>query len=123
MLDPPITFSRGQKLRGDMPKDKLLRNQKLRAITLERAEKFVSKDYWSDVNLFSKLYKTRKSSCVSLSVYSVPYTDVNHTDKVSFQEAMKCEFEKVEVGKEFGPSWSTHWFKGVHSLQRSLCSG
>jgi alpha-mannosidase len=95
-----------------MPKNKLLRNEKLKEITLERAEKFVSKDYWKDVNLYSILYKERRSDCVKLSVYSVPDTDVNHTDKVSYEEAMKQEFVPVELGKSYGPSWSSHWFKG-----------
>lgn len=95
-----------------MPKNKLLRNQKLKAITVERAEKFVSKDYWKDVNLWSKLYKKRQPDCVRLSVYSVPNTDVNHTDKMSYKEAMEQEFVPVKVGQSYGPSWSTHWFKG-----------
>eukprot|EP01126_Amoeba_proteus_P024131 TRINITY_DN2427_c0_g1_i5.p1 TRINITY_DN2427_c0_g1~~TRINITY_DN2427_c0_g1_i5.p1 ORF type:complete len:1066 (-),score=226.52 TRINITY_DN2427_c0_g1_i5:155-3352(-) len=96
-----------------MPKDKPLRNQKLRAITIERAEKFVSKDYWKDINLFSKLYRERRTDCVKISVYSVLDTDINRTDRVSFSEAMKQKFEPVEVGKSYGPSWATHWFK-VH---------
>lgn len=95
-----------------MPKNKLLRNQKLREITLERAEKFISKDYWKDVNLFSKLYKER-AECVQLQVYTVPDTDVNRTDKMSYEEAMQQEFVSVELGKSFGPSWASHWFKGI----------
>ena len=56
---------------------------------------------------------------MQLQVYTVPDTDVNRTDKMSYEEAMKQEFVPVELGKSFGPSWASHWFKGTKLLHSS----
>jgi alpha-mannosidase len=86
----------------------------LRRITLERAEKYLSKETWTDVNLFGKLYKARDPSAVSIAVWSVPKVDPNNTDIVKYEEAIKQNFTSTSVGTSFGPSWSTHWFKSNH---------
>ena len=44
--------------------------QKNRSLTVERIEKFVSKVYFTDVNLYGRLYG--ETAPVKLSVYSVP---------------------------------------------------
>lgn len=43
---------------------------------------------------------------VKLSTWAAP-----GQDRPTFKEAVSHEFEDTEVGKSFGPSWSTHWFK------------
>lgn len=78
----------------------------LRSITLDRANKFVSTDFYSDINLYSKLYSKRSSEAVKLSVYSVP-----DLKRISFEKATKQSFHPTSIGTSYGPSWSTHWFK------------
>lgn len=96
-----------------MSKDVITNSEKLRKITIERVEKFLSKDAWTDINLFSKLCKSRSQNAVKLQVYSVPDTDPNYTDKAKLEDIVGQKFEPATVGQAFGPSWSTHWFKGV----------
>ncbi|CAG8529788.1 12341_t:CDS:10 [Funneliformis caledonium] len=79
----------------------------VRGITFDRCDKFISRNFYSDVNLYSQLYKKCESSkdYIELRVYSVP-----NLERVTFEEAIKCEFKKAACGDQFGPSWSTHWF-------------
>ena len=95
-----------------------LNAEKLRKITLERAEKFISKSEWTDINLTSKIYGATSSDSVQLRVWSVPDTNPNHTDKVSYGEMLKqpeSAFVEARLGQTFGPEWSTHWVKGMPS--------
>ncbi|KAG0368052.1 Glycoside hydrolase, 38 vacuolar alpha mannosidase [Gamsiella multidivaricata] len=78
----------------------------LRSITLDRAAKFSSADFYSDINLYSQLYKKRSTDAIQLQVYSVP--DLR---RIPFDEAVKQHFEPTTTGTLYGPSWSTHWFK------------
>ncbi|KAG9063638.1 Glycoside hydrolase, 38 vacuolar alpha mannosidase [Linnemannia hyalina] len=78
----------------------------LRSITLDRANKFVSTDFYNDINLYSKLYSKRSSEAVELSVYSVP-----DLKRIPFEKATKQSFHPTSTGTSYGPSWSTHWFK------------
>ncbi|KAH9368692.1 hypothetical protein HPB48_004711 [Haemaphysalis longicornis] len=72
--------------------------------TLERAEKFVSPVYFTDVNLYGKIYSETKD-LTSLSVWSTP-------DRVPFAEASsRPDYVKACVGDQFGPTWTTCWFK------------
>ncbi|CAG8450748.1 8086_t:CDS:10, partial [Ambispora leptoticha] len=79
----------------------------VRGITVERLDKFTSKDFFADVNLFSALYKKRTDDFkhVRLQVHSV-----QGLKRIPFDEAIKKEFRPASVGDSFGPSWSTHWF-------------
>ncbi|CAI2163478.1 3771_t:CDS:10 [Funneliformis geosporum] len=79
----------------------------VRGITFDRCNKFLSRNFYSDVNLYSQLYKKCESSkdYIELRVYSVP-----NLNRITFEEAIKCEYKKAECGDKFGPSWSTHWF-------------
>ncbi|CAG8784830.1 4952_t:CDS:2 [Dentiscutata erythropus] len=78
-----------------------------RNITVERCEKFLSRDFFSDVNLYSQLYKKRTGSeeHIKLSVYNVP-----DLKRITFEEAVKAKYKPAKCGDTFGPSWSTHWF-------------
>lgn len=90
--------------------------EKMRKITLERAEKFISKSEWTDINLTSKIYGARSHESVSLRVWSVPNTDPNHTDKVCYGDMLKQlddAFLPAKIGQTFGPEWSSHWIKGT----------
>lgn len=100
--------------------DSHLNAEKIRKITIERVEKFLSKSEWTDVNLWSKLYSASSPDSISLRVWSVPDTDPNHTDRVSYEDMLKqpeSAFREAKTGETFAPEWSTHWFKGMkHSL-------
>lgn len=90
--------------------------EKMRKITIERAEKFLSKEEWKDVNLWGKLYSAACPDSVKLKVWSVPDTDPNNTDRVSYEDMRKqpeSAFREAKIGETFGPEWSTHWFKGI----------
>ncbi|KAF9572872.1 Glycoside hydrolase, 38 vacuolar alpha mannosidase [Mortierella alpina] len=78
----------------------------LRSITVDRAAKFSSEEFFSDINLYSQLYSKRSSEAIGLSVYSVP-----DLKRIPFDEAVKQTFEPTTTGVQFGPSWSTHWFR------------
>ena len=74
----------------------------IRSITVERCEKFLSRSFYSDVNLRSQLYKHREVShdYIKLQVYSVP-----DLKRITFEEAVKGEYRKAKRGDVFGPSW------------------
>ncbi|XP_077998328.1 alpha-mannosidase 2C1-like isoform X2 [Glandiceps talaboti] len=71
--------------------------------TLERAEKFISSCYFTDVNLHGRLYPEK-----------LPLTNIKHfaaPDRIPYQEAVTQTFKDAKTGQSFGPVWSTHWFK------------
>ncbi|KAI8597961.1 glycosyl hydrolases family 38 N-terminal domain-containing protein, partial [Dissophora ornata] len=78
----------------------------LRSITLDRAAKFTSEEFYSDINLCSQLYKARSTDAIELSFHSVPALK-----RITFEEAIQLNYEPTSTGRTFGPSWSTHWFK------------
>lgn len=59
-------------------------------------------NFASEGNLRGKLYSQRAP--VALSVYSAP-------DRIRFAEALQGSYRPTHVGEQFGPVWSTHWFK------------
>ena len=104
---------------------------KNRRTTLERVEKFLSKDYFVDVNLFGRLYPQK------MDISSILHWDASSSAKfpppnagdlpgdtasISSSEFTGEPAWKVKVpGKDhfqpyklgdpsFGPTWSTHWF-------------
>ncbi|CAG8637438.1 551_t:CDS:2, partial [Diversispora eburnea] len=73
-----------------------------RNITLDRCDKFTSKDFFSDVNLYSNLYKKRTDSenFIKLQVYKVP-----QLLRITFEEAIRGNYEPAKRGDSFGPNW------------------
>uniref|UniRef100_A0A2R5LBB2 alpha-mannosidase n=1 Tax=Ornithodoros turicata TaxID=34597 RepID=A0A2R5LBB2_9ACAR len=87
---------------------------KNRRSTLERAEKFISPLYFTDVNLFGRIYPEQRPF-TSLNVFSTP-------DRISFSEATKhADYEPATVGQNFGPTWTTCWFKVVVDIPNKWC--
>lgn len=101
---------------------------KNRSLTVERTEKFVSKVYFTDVNLYGRLYGETEQ--VKLGVYSVPdlerlpysqvigkltfvYICLNCRIELLFLQIEQGVFEPTKVGQSFGPSWSTHWYAWI----------
>ncbi|XP_054706199.1 LOW QUALITY PROTEIN: alpha-mannosidase 2C1-like [Uloborus diversus] len=77
---------------------------KNRRTTLERIEKFISHLYFTDINLYGRLYPQKTSLPTLL------HFDSN--GRVPFKEAMEIgNFTPTKVGSSFGPTWTTHWFK------------
>jgi len=76
---------------------------KNRRTTLERLEKFMSPIMFTDVNLMGKLY-TEKAPLKRIQHYAAP-------GRITYEEAINGTYEDTEVGREFGPTWSTHWFR------------
>jgi alpha-mannosidase len=81
--------------------------QKHKKITVERLEKFVSKQSWSDVNLRSMIYGERLQ-LTDVRVFSVP-----GLERMPLATALRVgKFEPFDrKTRRFGPSWSTHWFQ------------
>ncbi|XP_005089580.1 alpha-mannosidase 2C1 [Aplysia californica] len=94
--------------------------------TLERAEKFISEHYFTDINLRNRVYPAK-----------APLKELKHCavqDRIPYRDVLngKYSFSPCAVGDSFGPVWSTHWFaltisippawkgKEVHLLWNSL---
>ena len=71
--------------------------QKHPELTLQRLKNFASES-----GLKGKLYTHRAP--VALAAYAAP-------GRITYSEAMRGDYEPIEVGKKFGPLWSTHWVK------------
>ena len=87
---------------------------KHRNITLERFEKFLSRDYWVDINLRGHLYGAT-APLAALSHWALPSNgagDFARTTRPSLAEVLTtATFTPVAVGSGYGPTWATHWFK------------
>src|SRR5436853_1944874 len=66
-------------------------------ITKRRLRQFAS-----EAGLRGRIYPRRAP--VGLKVYSAP-------DRIPFDEALRGEYRAAQVGEQFGPVWSTHWFR------------
>jgi len=66
-------------------------------LTLQRIQLFATQR-----GLVNKLYT--QSAPVKLAVYHAP-------DRITYDEAMKGDYQPAQVGQQFGPFWSTHWFR------------
>jgi alpha-mannosidase len=58
--------------------------------------------FGGDRGLAGKIYTQRAP--VQLSVYSAP-------GRITYEEAMQGSYRPTQVGEQFGPFWSTHWFR------------
>lgn len=82
--------------------------------TLERAEKFISPLYFTDVNLHGRIYAEERP-LTSITVFLTP-------DRISFSEAAKhADYKPTTVGAKFGPTWTTCWFKVVIDIPNKWC--
>ncbi len=70
--------------------------QKHPEVTLERVQLFAAE------GLASLIYPQRAP--VTLAVYHAP-------DRITYDQAMQGQYELTQVGQQFGPFWSTHWFR------------
>nr|CAG4651772.1 EOG090X04YD [Triops cancriformis] len=80
--------------------------------TVERIEKFVSPLYFTDVNLYGKLY----SATAKLDGIFHSSSSKQDWKTISFKDVSTDEFTPIKIGDSFGPTWSTHWFKLVVSI-------
>lgn len=76
---------------------------KNRRTTLERVEKFISDVYFTDCNLRGRLFGAR-CPVDSLSRFLTE-------ERISYEDALKKDFQPAQVGQTFGPTWWTCWFK------------
>jgi alpha-mannosidase len=71
--------------------------QKHLDLTLQRIQSFAT-----ERGLFGKIYTDRAP--VKLNVFSAP-------GRISYTEAMKGSYQPAIIGQQYGPFWSTHWFR------------
>ncbi|KAK3953099.1 glycosyl hydrolases family 38 N-terminal domain-containing protein [Pseudoneurospora amorphoporcata] len=83
----------------------------------DRISQFYAKGQWENNNLNAMMFEGVASGepHVELSVWDAP-----GQDRPTFDEAVKHEFRKTEVGAWFGPAWSTHWFKVILTVPKDL---
>ncbi|XP_055518623.1 alpha-mannosidase 2C1 [Leucoraja erinacea] len=81
---------------------------KNRRATLERAEKFVSPVYFTDVNLRGRLFGAN-CPVESLSCFLTE-------SRISYETAVNGDFTAAKVGDSFGPTWWTSWFRVTFSI-------
>lgn len=82
--------------------------KQIHSIYQSRLRQFVDAGQYREQGLIGKLNEAVASGTdwVKLSVYSPP-----NLSRPLFKEATSHTFHPTKVGKSFGPSWSTHWFK------------
>lgn len=86
-------------------------------IYLQRIEGTYKDNQYRKHNLTAMFDEGRASGSpnVKLSTWAAP-----GQERPTFQEAVSHDFEETEVGKEFGPSWATHWFKVQLTVPKDL---
>lgn len=82
--------------------------QKQWGIYFGRLQRFISRDYNAEHNLAGQVLRRRDASSIRLDVWTPP---PNGLLRPSFHQAINATFSPTSVGTEFGPSWSTHWFR------------
>jgi alpha-mannosidase len=72
-----------------------------------RIDKFISTDFFADVNLQSVLWHRSISDAphIELAIYSAP-----DLQRPTFEHVRKQTFRPFGRNEQIGPSWSTHWF-------------
>ena len=91
-------------------------------VLLERCEKFLSKDYWTDINIQSQLQRSTHSlanlQCIELQPeephYSFEEIRAMFGSSTSTSRSRSCA-----LGESFGPSWATVWFHLSFALPES----
>ncbi|KAJ2905043.1 alpha-mannosidase [Zalerion maritima] len=91
--------------------------QRISNIYRDRIAQFYSHGQWEKVNLNAMMNEGTASGHphVKLYVWNAP-----GQERPTFKEAVKHDFAPTEVGKWFGPSWSTHWFKALLIVPEEL---
>ncbi|KAJ2656985.1 Glycoside hydrolase, 38 vacuolar alpha mannosidase [Coemansia sp. RSA 1200] len=91
--------------------------QKHPSITKNRISNFTDDNQWKDVNIQSVLFDQRVSGKphVKLEVWSAP-----GQERPSFSHAVKQTYSPAKVGQDFGPSWTTHWFRVTATIPDSF---
>ncbi|AWP08416.1 putative alpha-mannosidase 2C1 [Scophthalmus maximus] len=84
---------------------------KNRRSLLERAEKFVSENYFTDCNLRGRLHGNSWPP-ESLASFLTP-------ERITFTEASQQNFAPHQVGDTFGPTWWTCWFRLTLNIPES----
>lgn len=82
--------------------------RKIQSLYAGRIRQFTDNGQYRDLNLPAYYDRDRKhEDHVKLEVYSVP-----DLARPLFHKAIKdATWKEAKVGDQFGPSWSTHWFK------------
>lgn len=84
-----------------------------RKILLDRFEKFISDEYFTKVNLLSRIYEQRQDIDPDhIFYYSVPNLErVPPKQVISQAKSLFTRRLSERTDEVFGPSWSTHWFQ------------
>ena len=90
---------------------------RIEGIYTDRLNQFTDGGQYYKQGLRSKFYNDSvdDSKHVSLSVWSAP-----DLTRPTFKEATSHSFKPTKRGEQFGPSWSTHWFKVGLTVPKSM---
>ncbi|KAI5299286.1 Glycoside hydrolase, 38 vacuolar alpha mannosidase [Ascosphaera atra] len=92
--------------------------KQIRSIYQDRILQFIHEDgQFTHLNLPAKYYNAtvEDDKHIQISSWSAP-----GETRPKFNDVMKHDFKPCKIGDEFGPSWSTHWFKIKISIPREL---
>lgn len=64
--------------------------------------------------LRNRLYSAKQP--VRLAVYHAP-------GRIAYDEALQGEYQPASVGEQFGPKWSTHWFRVEYRVPKAWAGG
>lgn len=81
--------------------------------TLPRIYNYIKATRFEKVNLLGRLYSDTRA--VTLSHWALPGGE-GAWQGWSFSEIISQPFTPTSIGQEFGPTWSTHWFKVEYEI-------
>lgn len=90
--------------------------RKFPRIYLDRLDKFISSSSYTSVNLYGKLVEYQSMEGIETFVQSIKTDGENP----NFDTVINGEFRLTGPGEEFGPTWSTHWFKVIIRVPTEL---
>ncbi|XP_066960313.1 alpha-mannosidase 2C1-like [Macrobrachium rosenbergii] len=84
--------------------------------TLPRIYNYIKASRFQEVNLLGRLYSD--TAPVTLSHWALP-GGAGAWQEWTFDEIIKQEFTATSIGEQFGPTWTTHWFKVEYEIPDS----
>lgn len=85
----------------------------------EKIEKFISTEYFTDVNLRGRLFSEERNLPDEILHFDAGQ---NRPDFEEAKENLEVNGKPVNLGLSFGPTWATHWFRVDFSVPENFSS-
>jgi alpha-mannosidase len=76
------------------------------SIYFGRLQRFLSRDYYHEMNITGQLVQCRWTDGIKIEVWHPP-----SGEKPTFSQAQGAKYEETSLEGRFGPAWTTHWFR------------